>query len=118
MRFTKSEVIDEFVRQDRSYRLAVISSHWLQGGSRYTPSAIEEARGIQMKALDQWISYADLAELLSQDPSRLAITTDFVLNQLHALIRVPFELLNDFCEDYDTQTLANNCRRLTFSTSS
>ena len=24
-----------------------------------------------------------------------------MLNQLHALIRVPFELLSDYCEDYD-----------------
>jgi hypothetical protein len=110
MRFTKSEVIDEFVRQDRSYRLAIISSHWLQGGARYAPSAIEEARSIHMKALDQWISYADLAELLSEDPSRLAVTTDFVLNQLHALIRVPFELLDDFCEDYDKAVPGRNLR--------
>ena len=54
-----------------------------------------------MKAFDNWISYSDLADLLEQDPSRLAITSDFVLNQLHALIRVPFELLDDYCEDYD-----------------
>jgi hypothetical protein len=104
MRFTKSEVIDELTRQDRSYRLAVISSHWLQGGSRYAPSAIDEARGLHMKALGKWISYADLAELLSDDPARLAITTDFVLTHLHALIRVPFELLDDFCQDYDKET--------------
>ncbi|WP_315762904.1 hypothetical protein [Bradyrhizobium sp. SZCCHNS2005] len=51
--------------------------------------------------LSKRISYSDLAELLEQDPSRFSITTDFVLNQLHALIRVPFELLSDYCEDYD-----------------
>jgi hypothetical protein len=101
MRFTKSEVLDEFVRQDRSYRLSIISSHWLQGGARYKPSAADEARGLHMKVLDKWVSYSDLAELLEQDPSRLSITTDFALNQLHALIRVPFELLGDYCEDYD-----------------
>jgi hypothetical protein len=101
VRFTKTDLLDEFVRQDRSYRLAIIASHWLQGGSQYKPSAIEEARGLRMQALDSWVSYADLADLLGQDPSRLAITTDFVLNQLHALIRVPFEVLGDYCEDYD-----------------
>ena len=30
-----------------------------------------------------------------------AITTDFCLNQLHALIRAPFEHLSDYCEDFD-----------------
>jgi hypothetical protein len=54
-----------------------------------------------MEALGKWVSYADLAELLEEDSTRLAVTTDFVLNQLHALIRVPFELLGDYCEDYD-----------------
>ncbi|WP_027515681.1 hypothetical protein [Bradyrhizobium sp. WSM1417] len=101
MRFTKSEILDEFARQDRSYRLAIISSHWLQGGAQYKPSAVEEARGLHMKVLDGWVSYSDLATLLEQDASRFSITTDFVLNQLHALIRLPFELLGDYCEDYD-----------------
>jgi hypothetical protein len=54
-----------------------------------------------MQALDKWISYSDLAELLERDPTRMAIINDFVLNQLHALIRAPFELLQDYCEDYD-----------------
>src|ERR1700730_16310915 len=104
MRFTKPDILDEFTRQDRSYRLAVISSHWLQGGAQYKPSAVEEARGLHMKVLDVWVSYSDLAALLEQDSSRFSITTDFVLNQLHALIRVPFELLTDYCEDYDRAT--------------
>jgi hypothetical protein len=63
--------------------------------------AIEEAKGLRMQALDNWISYSDIADLLARDPSRLTITTDFVLTQLHALIRVPLELLADYCEDYD-----------------
>jgi hypothetical protein len=54
-----------------------------------------------MKALDKWVPYSNLAELLEKDPSRLVITSDFVLNQLHALIRAPFELLHDCCEDHD-----------------
>jgi hypothetical protein len=108
MRFTKSEVLDEFVRQDRSYRLSIISSHWLQGGAQYKPSAAEEARSLHMGVLDRWISYSDLAGLLEQDTSRFSITTDFVLNHLHALIRVPFELLGDYCEDYDQAVPGGN----------
>jgi hypothetical protein len=54
-----------------------------------------------MKVLDKWVSYSDLAELLEQNPSCFSITTDFVLNQLHALIRAPYELLDDYCADYD-----------------
>ncbi|EHR00941.1 hypothetical protein Bra471DRAFT_01587 [Bradyrhizobium sp. WSM471] len=48
-----------------------------------------------MKVLDTWAPYSDLAMLLEQDASRFSITTYFVLNQLHAFIRVPFELLSD-----------------------
>lgn len=54
-----------------------------------------------MQALGKWISYSDIADLLEQDATRFSITTDFALNQLHALIRAPFELLSDYCEDYD-----------------
>ncbi|TWB62950.1 hypothetical protein FBZ94_103650 [Bradyrhizobium sacchari] len=54
-----------------------------------------------MKVLDTWVSYSDLARLIEQDTSWFSITADFVLNQLHALIRVPYELLDDYCEDYD-----------------
>lgn len=100
MRFTKAEVIEEFSRQDRSYRLAILATHWLQGGTQFTPSAIDEARGLQMKMTDRWISYSDLADLLEQTPARFAIATDFALNQLHALLRAPFELLTDYCEDF------------------
>jgi hypothetical protein len=101
VRFTKSDILEGFERQDRSYRLAIISSHWLQGGQQYKPSASDEARGLWMKACDKWISYSDLADLLEQDPARIAVSSDFVLNQLHALIRAPFELLANYCEDYD-----------------
>jgi hypothetical protein len=66
---------------------------------------------MRMQALDRWISYADLADLLGEDPSRLVITSDFVLNQLHALIRVPFELLGDYCEDYERRHRDDTLRR-------
>jgi hypothetical protein len=108
MRFTKSKILEEFIRQDRCYRLAIISSHWLQGVAPYKPSAIEEARGLRMQALDKWIPFSDLADLLERDPTRMAITSDFVLNQLHALIRAPFELLSDYCEDYDKAVPGGN----------
>jgi hypothetical protein len=101
MRFAKSEILDAFQRQDRSYRLAILASHWLQGGAQYQPSANNEARGLQMGVAGRWITYSDLADLLDDYPSRMAITTDFCLNQLHALIRSPFEHLSDYCEDFD-----------------
>jgi hypothetical protein len=41
MRFTKTDILDEFIRQDWSYRLAIISSHWLRGGARYSPSTVD-----------------------------------------------------------------------------
>lgn len=101
MRFTKSEILAEFDRQDRSYRLAIISTHWLQGGTQYKPSAAEEAKGLRMRVADSWISFSDVSDILETDTLRLAITSDFILNQLHALIRGPFELLSDYCEDID-----------------
>lgn len=110
MRFTKTDVLNEFTRQDRCYRLAIISSHWLQGTRPFTPSAIEDAQGLHMKAGDKWLSFADLADLLGSDPSRVVITSDFVLNQLHALIRVPLELLQDYCEDYDAAMPGTNLK--------
>jgi hypothetical protein len=103
VRFAKSEIIAEFDRQDRSYRLAIISTHWLQGGTQYKPSAAEEAKGLRMKVANRWISFSDLSDILETDAPRLAITSDFILNQLHALIRAPFELLSDYCEDADEQ---------------
>jgi hypothetical protein len=103
MRFTKSEILESFSRQDRSYRLAILCTHWLQDTARYKPSASEDARGLQMQTGKGWISYADLAHLLEQQQARSAITSDFVLDQLHSLIRAPFELLTDYCEDYDRE---------------
>lgn len=111
MRFTKPEILEEFARQDRSYRLAIIASHWLQGGNQFKPSAADEARGLHMKVLDKWVSYSDLADHLEHGTSCFSITTDFVLNQLHALIRVPYELLDDYCKDYDKATPGSSLSR-------
>ena len=43
MRFTKAEVLDVFRRQDATYRLAILASHWLRGATYYKPSAAAEA---------------------------------------------------------------------------
>jgi hypothetical protein len=56
-----------------------------------------------MEARGRWISYADLAGLLEQPMTREFAASDFLLSQLHALIRAPFELLMDYCEDYDKE---------------
>ena len=54
-----------------------------------------------MEIRGTWLSFADLADMLEQQSSRDALSSDFILNQLHALIRAPFEILHDYCEDYD-----------------
>lgn len=101
MRFTKMEVLEWFDRQDRSYRLAFLCDDWILDGARYKPSAIEKARGTWMKVRGRCLSFADLADRLEQPSSRNALSSDFMLNQLHALIRVPFEILRDYCKDFD-----------------
>ncbi|HUB64404.1 MAG TPA: hypothetical protein VL996_08160, partial [Methylocella sp.] len=101
MRFAKKDVLDWFEKQDRSYRLALLCTHWIRDTAPYKPSASEEARGFKMKVRANWLPFADLADRLEQQASRDALSSDFILNQLHALIRAPFEILNDYCEDYD-----------------
>jgi hypothetical protein len=101
MRFTKTDILAAFDREDKLYRLGLLCSHWLRGGKHYSPSAIYEADGMQMEARGVWVSFADLASDLKSDPT--IISSDFMLNQLHALIRAPFELLSDYCEDYDQE---------------
>lgn len=61
---------------------------------------------MHMKARGQWISFADLADRLEQPTTREIVSSDFVLNQLHSLIRVPFELISDYCEDFEKQVPA------------
>jgi len=100
MRFAKTDVLECFDKQDRSYRLALLCTRWILDAARYKPSAPEEARGIWMGVCDRYLSFADLADKL-ESTSRYALSSDFMLNQLHALIRAPFEILRDYCEDYD-----------------
>jgi hypothetical protein len=54
-----------------------------------------------MRVRGRCLSFADLADRLEQPSLCNAISTDFMLNQLHALIRVPFEILCDYCRDFD-----------------
>jgi hypothetical protein len=102
MRFTKSEILAAFEREDTSYRLAVLSTHWLRNTAPFKPSAADEARGLSMRAGGRRISYSDIADKLEQQ-GREAVVSDFILTQLHALIRAPLELLDDYCDDYDLE---------------
>jgi hypothetical protein len=101
MRFAKTEVLEWFDEQDRSYRLALLCTYWIRDTACYKPSACEEARGFRMEVRGTWRPFADLADMLEQQSSRDALSSDFILNQLHALIRAPFGILQDCCEDYD-----------------
>ena len=102
MRFTKAEVLDIFRRQDATYRLAILASHWLRGATNYKPSAAEEARSLAMEAAGKRIPFSDLADELERDPGPIA--SEFVLNQLHASVRVPLEILTAYCLDHDRRT--------------
>lgn len=101
MRFAKTEVLEWFDTQDRTYRLALLCTYWIRDTAHYRPNASEEARSLKMVVCGRHLSFADLADMLEQQPSRDALSSDFLLNQLHALIRAPFEILSDYCEDYD-----------------
>lgn len=108
MRFTKQELLEMFRRQDIAYRLSILSSHWLHGGAQYKPSAIEDAHGLQMHVVDQWVSFSDIAAVLDNDVARFSAVSNFMSAQLHALIRAPFELLQDYCEDHDKGTASRS----------
>jgi hypothetical protein len=101
MRWSKPDVVAMFQRQETAYRTAILASHWLQDPKAYEPNAIDEARGMAMRVFGRWVSWADIAELLAVDPSRVA--GDMVMNQLHASLLVPFEALIGYCEDYDKE---------------
>ncbi|MGP7985668.1 hypothetical protein [Rhodoblastus sp.] len=97
----KTEVLEWFDKQERSYRLALLCTYWIRDTAPYKPSVSEAARGFLMEVHGQWLSFADLAEMLEQQSSRDALSSDFILNQLHALIRAPFGILEDYCKAYD-----------------
>jgi hypothetical protein len=101
MRFTKAEILGAFAREDKSYRLGLLCTHWIRDIERYTPKAAELAGNLQMEANGKWISDADLVALLEDPAERELLSSDFLLTYLHTLIRAPFELLTDYCEDFD-----------------
>lgn len=101
MRFAQADVLKSFDRQDRSYRLALLCTYWIRGATEYKPSASEKARGLLMEFRNKLVPFHDLADKLEQQSSRETLSSDFLLNQLHALIRAPFEVVCDYCEDYD-----------------
>lgn len=103
MRLTKADVIECFEKRDRSYRLAIMCTHWLRDSSQYEPSAIDEAKSLQMEARGLWISYSDIAHALEQQGQREALLAEFTLTHLYSLICPPFEFLSDFCEDHDKE---------------
>jgi hypothetical protein len=93
-----------FERQGECYMLAIIAQHYLRGGEQYRPSAISEAQGLRMEAGGQWVSFEGVTAKLSNHTTMYDLTADFLHNQLHALIRAPFELLDDYCLDFDKMT--------------
>ncbi|NTH16659.1 hypothetical protein G6L99_31595 [Agrobacterium rhizogenes] len=97
---TKADVIDCFDRRDRSYRLALLCTHWLRGGIQYKPSAAEEAHALQMEVRGEWISFSDLGSEIEQAELRANLVTEFALTHLYALICPPFEFLSKFCKNY------------------
>jgi hypothetical protein len=101
MRVAKTEILKCFDKQERSYRLALLCTYWIRDTAPYKPSVSETARGFRMNVRGQWLSFADLADVLEQQSSRDALSSDFVLNQLHALIRAPLGILEDYCKTYD-----------------
>jgi hypothetical protein len=110
MRFTKEEVLAALDREENCYRLAILSTHWLRDTAHYQPSAADEARGFRMQAGEQWIAFADLADQLGDPLAREVLSSDLLLTHLHALIRGPFELLSDYCEDYDKVLFSGRLR--------
>ena len=101
MRFTKAEILSAFEREDRSYRLGMMCTHWIRDVERYTPTAAKLANEVQMSANNSWISNGDLAVALVDPAQRETLSSNFLLTYLHTLIRAPFELLSDYCEDFD-----------------
>jgi hypothetical protein len=101
MRFSKAGILEAFEREDRSYRLGTMCTHWIRDIERYTPNAADLAPALNMQAAGRWISYGDLAPLLSDPMKREILSSEFLLTYLHTLIRAPFELLSDYCEDFD-----------------
>jgi hypothetical protein len=101
MRFSKSEILDYFDREDKNYRLAILCTHWIRDIAPFTPSVKSEAKSLSMMIAGRTITFSDLAAELEDRNRSEIISSHFLLNQLHSLIRLPFELLKDYCADFD-----------------
>src|SRR5258708_17520234 len=97
--YSKTDILQQFDRYEVAYRLAILSSHWLRGGDRYKPSAVEAAKTLAMEVRGEWLEFADIAGMLANNETLTAMTSEFVRVQLHALVCVPFELLRDYCNE-------------------
>jgi hypothetical protein len=101
MRLKKIEMLEYFHREDKNYRLAMLCTHWIRNTSPFMPGAIFEAKSLFMTIAGRTIAFSDIAAELEDDNRREMISSEFLLNHLHSLVRLPFELLNDYCEDFD-----------------
>lgn len=101
MRFNKAEILDYFDREDKDYRLAILCTHWIRDIAPFTPSVKSEAKSLSMMVAGRTIAFSDLAAELEDRNRSEIISSQFLLNHLHSLIRLPFELLKDYCEDFD-----------------
>lgn len=101
MRHNKAEILKYFDCEDKNYRLAILCTHWIRDIAPFTPSVKAEAKSLSMMVAGRTIAFSDLAvELEDRDRSEI-ISSQFLLNHLHSLVRLPFELLKDYCADFD-----------------
>jgi hypothetical protein len=89
MRFTKQEILQSFEREDKSYRLGILCTHWIRDAEHYTPNAATLAHNLNMKTDGKWVLNSDLAVLLEDPLKRELLSSDFLLTYLHTLIRPP-----------------------------
>jgi len=101
MRLNKTEILDYFDREDKNYRLAMLCTNWIRDTAPFTPSVTSEAKSLSMIIAGRTIAFSDLAAELEDRGQSEIISSQFLLNHLHSLIRLPFELLKDYCEDFD-----------------
>jgi hypothetical protein len=101
MRLSKLEILDYFDREDKNYRLAILCTHWIRDIAPFTPSVKAEAKSLSMIVAGRTIAFSDLAAELEDRNRSEIISSQFLLNHLHSLIRLPFELLKEYCRDFD-----------------
>jgi hypothetical protein len=72
---------------------------WLRRITNHSPRAVDDARGMLMGSKGDWTPLSDIADELERNPHPLV--EQFMRNQLHTAIRVPYEILNAYCHDND-----------------